>query len=75
MMRAILAMEPWMDDPKVIPLPWRKAEENSVLERARTSGLVFGVMEWDGVVKPHPPIQRTIKQTVEKLRLEGHEVH
>jgi amidase len=35
--------------------------------------VVIGVMYWDEVVKPHPPIQRALKEVVEKLRRKGQE--
>ena len=74
MMETLLGSKPWEYDPVVIPLPWRGEEQAEVRRRARTSGLCFGVMRWDGVIKPHPPIRRAIEKTVAKLRAEGHEV-
>ena len=35
--------------------------------------LKVGVMSTDGVVDPHPPIQRALRETAEKLRAAGHE--
>ena len=74
MMETLLGSKPWERDPVVIPLPWRREEQEEVRRRARTSGLCFGVMRWDGVIKPHPPLRRTIEKTIGKLRAEGHEV-
>lgn len=74
MVRVLLDTEPWRLDPKVIKLPWRGEEQADIHERAATSGLCFGVMAWDGMVMPHPPIQRAIAGTVEKLKARGHEV-
>lgn len=36
--------------------------------------LRIGVMSTDGVVDPHPPIQRALRETATKLRAAGHEV-
>ena len=49
-----------------IPVLWRQ-----VTPPARK--LCIGVMAWDGVVMPHPPIRRAIVETAQKLRHEGHE--
>ncbi len=73
--KLILDAEPWQSDPQVIKLPWRSEEQTEIRERAKTSGLCFGVMKWDGLVMPHPPIQRVIEEMVEKLKKQGHEVH
>ena len=35
--------------------------------------LKIGVLSSDGVVDPHPPIQRALKETAEKLRAAGHD--
>ena len=74
MARVLLDTELWKLDPKAIRLPWRGDEQADIHERAATSGLCFGVMGWDGIVMPHPPIQRAIVGTVEKLKARGHEV-
>jgi amidase len=70
----ILATQPWLEDPKVIKLPWRAEEEQDIQARAESTGLTFGVMRWNGIVKPHPPVQRGVEETVAKLRAQGHEV-
>lgn len=48
-MTAVLAEEPWIYDPKVIPLPWRPAEEEAVKKRFK-SGLNIGYYHCDGNV-------------------------
>ncbi|EXJ79411.1 hypothetical protein A1O3_08913 [Capronia epimyces CBS 606.96] len=57
---------PWLHDPAVVPKPWIPVEAPR-----KTS---IGVMWWDEVVMPHPPILRAMKSAVEKLKLAGHEV-
>lgn len=74
LMKTLLGAKPWETDPGVLPIPWRAVQEEEVRERARKGKLVFGVMRWDSLVMPHPPIQRVIEETVEKLREKGHEV-
>ena len=53
-------------DPTCIPVPWREIDKSS-------QKLAFGLWEFDGVVMPHPPILRAMRQTADKLRAEGHE--
>lgn len=42
--------------------------------RTPTRSLRVGVLSTDGVVDPHPPIQRALRETTEKLRRAGHDV-
>lgn len=53
-------------DGSYVPLPWRDVQMG---ERK----LVFGILEFDGVCMPHPPILRAIRETAAKLRAAGHE--
>ena len=73
-LKQILAMQPWLFDSRVVPLPWRSEEEAQVREHAQKGGLAFGVLRFDGTVHCHPPIQRAIEETVGKLRQQGHQV-
>lgn len=59
---------PWSFDPKVVPMPWRSSE--MILPRK----LSFGVIRHDGVVRPHPPMERAIETVIKALIMEGHEV-
>lgn len=58
--------QPWTQDPKCIPMPWRKVDKKQKLKLA--------VMWDDGMVRPTPPVRRALQETVEKLRKAGHEV-
>lgn len=73
-MKQILAMKPWLFDSRVVPLPWRPEEDVRVRERAQTGRLAFAVLWFDGIVQCHPPIQRAMKEIVEKLQRQGHQV-
>ncbi|KAL9083098.1 MAG: hypothetical protein Q9159_005972 [Coniocarpon cinnabarinum] len=64
-MRTVLAPSPWLTEPSLVPLPWR--EDVDFLPKK----LKVGVMWDDGVVKPHPPIQRALRGTVANLREAG----
>ncbi|KAL2367015.1 hypothetical protein RJZ56_000102 [Blastomyces dermatitidis] len=58
--------EPWLRDPKCIPIPWRAVE--------RKQRLKLAVLWDDGIVRPTPPVRRAMRETVDKLRKAGHEV-
>ncbi|KAF6524998.1 hypothetical protein HZS61_010793 [Fusarium oxysporum f. sp. conglutinans] len=49
------------------PAPWRRID-------APEGKLKIGLMKWDGVVKPHPPILRALERTQQLLIAAGHEV-
>jgi amidase len=68
--KTILEAEPWFYDPKVIELPWRESHVDSVKGRP----LTLGLLRWDGVVKPQPPVARGLRMVEEALRAAGHEL-
>jgi len=49
-----------------VPVPWR---ELGALDRK----LAIGIMKWDGVVMPHPPVLRALEHTKKVLESNGHE--
>jgi amidase len=55
-----------MHDLTCVPVPWRSVDE---LERK----LKIGIMKWDGVVMPHPPVLRALEHTRKALENAGHE--
>ena len=68
--RAVIDSQPWLQDPRVVPIPWRE----SVFEEIQNRKLVIGVMYDDGVVKVHPPIERALTEITERLKEAGHEI-
>lgn len=64
-MKAYMAKNPWESDQQLVPLPWR---EEPV---PKPSELTIGIIYDDGVVKPHPPIIRALKEVEEKLKAAG----
>jgi amidase len=71
----VLEQEPWAYDSKVIPVPWRRSEEDLVRQKISAGKLTLGYFECDNVVVPHPPIRRGVRKVVETLRNAGHGVH
>jgi Asp-tRNA(Asn)/Glu-tRNA(Gln) amidotransferase A subunit family amidase len=61
--KTLLDAKPWIQDPNLIPLEWRDA---STAFNGRK--LKVAVMWDDGVVKPHPPVTRALKNVVEGLK-------
>ncbi|KPI42753.1 Acetamidase [Cyphellophora attinorum] len=51
----------------VVPMPWRELSTPK-------HKLSFGLWETDGVVQPHPPIRRALRETAQKLIVAGHQV-
>ncbi|KAF5006865.1 hypothetical protein FDECE_6777 [Fusarium decemcellulare] len=49
------------------PVPWRQLN-------APERKLTIGIMKWDGVVMPHPPVLRALEHTRQTLEKAGHEV-
>ncbi|KAK1983578.1 amidase signature domain-containing protein [Colletotrichum cereale] len=64
--RAVLATNLSSWDPTIVPMPWNT--------RAATSGLTFGIVPNDGIVRPHPPIERRLRSTAGALEAGGHQV-
>lgn len=58
----------WKSDPKVAPVPF---SNNSSIKQEK---LTYGLWKFDGVVRPHPPIQRALEETAKCLKAQGHEI-
>jgi hypothetical protein len=68
--KTIVAAEPWFSDPKCIEFPWRQERADKIKNRK----LTFGIIKWDGLVMPHPPVQRGVRIVQEALKAQGHEI-
>lgn len=67
-MKSLLDSSPWNVDPGCIPIPWRN-ELAAFPDRKLRLGIVYD----DDIVKPQPPINRLLRETVGKLKEAGHE--
>ena len=63
-MRTIIAAKPWLYEPSLLPLPWK--EGAAAIEPG--SKLKVAVLWDDGVVKPHPPVTRALREVSERLK-------
>jgi amidase len=52
-------------DTNAVPIPWRNVEV--------PRKLCIGIMTWDGVVMPQPPVLRAIEHSKNVLENAGHE--
>jgi amidase len=67
-MKAIIDSQPWLEEPALIPIPWREIQLPS------DRSLRIGVILNDGVVRPHPPITRALNLMTSNLQFAGIEV-
>jgi len=61
-----LACRPWEFERSLIPIPWRSVPQ--------PEKMTIGVMWNDGVVTPHPPVQRALREAVRILKENGHRI-
>ncbi|KAK3395141.1 amidase signature domain-containing protein [Podospora didyma] len=73
-LKSLLSTEPWLQDPYVVPLPWRDAEEYHPSDSPTESKLAFGLLENDRAVTPHPPVQRALRMVKVALQEAGYEL-
>ncbi|KAF4450487.1 putative fatty-acid amide hydrolase [Fusarium austroafricanum] len=72
--RTVLAFEPWTWDTTCIPMPWNEAAYVQTKQLAAAGDLCFGFVSHDGVVRPHPPIERGLRELKQALVSAGHQV-
>lgn len=72
--KGLLSQQPWLHDPLVHEIPWREDQEKQMLDLLNTSKLAFGIYKNDGIVTPHPPVQRALGIAVKTLEKMGHKV-
>jgi len=71
-MKALIDQKPWLKEPSILPFPWRFEQDWLQLDK---KPLRVAVLWDDGVVKPHPPVTRAMKELSAKLSsIEGIEV-
>ncbi|KAJ5167171.1 uncharacterized protein N7482_005952 [Penicillium canariense] len=64
--KTVVDHQPWIHDPKCLPIPWRTV--------APKRNLKIAVLWQDDEVTPTPPVARALEETVTKLRRAGHEI-
>ncbi|KAI5861637.1 amidase signature domain-containing protein, partial [Durotheca rogersii] len=66
LVKSLVSLKPWPHYPDVKLFPWRDQGEMNFK-------LSFGIMKFDGVVMPHPPILRALGTVEKALCTDGHE--
>lgn len=61
-MKTIIDSEPWIEEPALIPMPWRPY----IVPEDRP--LRIGILWHDGIVRPHPPVVRALKHVTSRLK-------
>ena len=74
LVKSLLSQKPWLHDPLVHEIPWRDSQEQEIRDFLSKSKLAFGIMKNDGIVTPHPPVQRAMSIIVTTLENLGHKV-
>ena len=64
--KAVIDSQPWLADPKCLPIPWRPAQLPAKLKIA--------FMWHDGMVLPTPPVIRALRIAKERLEAAGHTI-
>ena len=73
-MRTVLAAKPWLYEPSLIPMHWRD-QESYFPTIPGGKKLKVAVLWDDGIVKPHPPVVRALREVADKLKaVEGIEL-
>lgn len=58
----------WQQDPKVLPVSFQNHQD------IKLSKLTFGLWKFDGKLSLNPPVARALKETIEALQKQGHEI-
>ncbi|KAF2158764.1 hypothetical protein M409DRAFT_38093 [Zasmidium cellare ATCC 36951] len=79
--KALQDSSPWTYDNEILELPWRKEKHESILARRcdpvgieANGRLVFGVLQSDDHVNPHPPIRLALQKVKQALLSCGYEI-
>uniref|UniRef100_A0A060T6C8 ARAD1B18106p n=1 Tax=Blastobotrys adeninivorans TaxID=409370 RepID=A0A060T6C8_BLAAD len=70
MTRTVIEENPWKYDHLCVPMEWNQ----SAFDIASKSKLRIGVQYFNGIVRPHPPVERLLNEAVKKLEAAGHEI-
>lgn len=64
-MEAVIGTKPWTADPHCIRMPWTPVD-------LRNKSLRIGILRDNGMVRPHPPIERALRDVEAALTSAGH---
>lgn len=61
-MKTVIDSKPWLKEPSLLPFPWK--DDDAYKGRKPKIAVLWD----DGVVRPHPPVTRALRQVIEKLK-------
>ena len=64
-MRTLIDAQPWLIEPSLVPLPWHSNPAGFASSKKK---IRVAVMWDDGVVRPHPPVRRALRDVVTKMQ-------
>lgn len=74
-MKSLIDQKPWIYQVSMLPIPWRYEQDLLPNSASGKTKLKVAVLRDDGIVRPHPPVLRAIKEVEEKLKaVEGVEI-
>jgi amidase len=69
--KTIVDARPSTFDPSCVPLPWNQ----SIVDATSSSRkLRIGLLEWDDICLPQPPIRNALQKVINALQAAGHEI-
>ncbi|PCH33164.1 general amidase [Wolfiporia cocos MD-104 SS10] len=71
---ALISAQPWRHDPEALRKEWNYAEEALSAHGGPGARLCFAIMPDNGIIKPHPPVLRAVREVREALEAAGHTV-
>lgn len=73
LIQSLLSQKPWLHDPLVLEIPWRDAHEKEITDIINAKEkFAFGILTHDGIITPHPPVQRAMGMVIQTLERLGH---
>ncbi|KAF5228926.1 hypothetical protein FAUST_10725 [Fusarium austroamericanum] len=72
--KALLSTDPWDWDFSCINMPWNQLTYDRFRDMGAAGNLTFGFVHHDGVVRPHPPIERGMREVASALKEAGFDV-
>ncbi|OJD36773.1 glutamyl-trna amidotransferase subunit [Diplodia corticola] len=67
--KTLVDARPWLRQVDLVPMRWRDDEDWLAKGPGGKRGLKVGVMWDDGVVRPHPPVLRAMRELVDRLKV------
>lgn len=67
LMKTVIEARPWLVEPSLMNVEWKSANQVCPESYSPQNKLKIGIMWHDGVVYPQPPVQRALRELVDRL--------